>query len=181
MRAPASATSGSLMPSVVRLRCCVYATAPGNRSASTGTMRAFAPNHSRTSSCHWASSGKASSRRRHRADRAPRSLPPCTDRREPRRTPMADPYRKPATYQDVLDAPEHMIAELVDGELFLSPRPGTPHARAATRLSGRLGPLLDRQAGGPGGWTILFEPELHLGRNILVPDVGGWRAERLPS
>ena len=34
--------------------------------------------------------------------------------------------------------------------------------------------------GGPGGWYILDEPELHLGEEILVPDLAGWRRERMP-
>ena len=32
----------------------------------------------------------------------------------------------------------------------------------------------------PGGWWLLFEPELHLGNDILVPDLAGWRREHLP-
>ncbi len=31
-----------------------------------------------------------------------------------------------------------------------------------------------------GGWILLDEPELHLGADILVPDLAGWRRERLP-
>src|SRR5688572_19516059 len=93
---------------------------------------------------------------------------------------MADPGpKKPrATYQDVIDAPEHMVAEIVDGELFLSPRPARPHSRAATALGGVLVPPFDFGSGGPGGWLIDVEPELHLGDNIIVPDLGGWRRER---
>jgi Uma2 family endonuclease len=33
--------------------------------------------------------------------------------------------------------------------------------------------------GGPGGWIILHEPELHLGDAVLVPDLAGWRRERM--
>jgi Uma2 family endonuclease len=97
---------------------------------------------------------------------------------------MADPGRtnkKEATYQDVLDAPEHMIAELIDGELVVSPRPRSAHAAAASALAEELGPPFKRGRGGPGGWIILFEPELHLGKQILVPDLAGWRRERLPQ
>jgi Uma2 family endonuclease len=39
----------------------------------------------------------------------------------------------------------------------------------------------DRGRGGPGGWRILDEPELHLGADVLVPDIAGWRRERLPA
>jgi Uma2 family endonuclease len=93
---------------------------------------------------------------------------------------MVDPGRKRATCQDVLDAPAHLIAELVDGELNLSPRPGGPHTEAASTLIGLLVPPFKLGRSGPGGWILLFEPELHLGRDILVPDLGGWRRERLP-
>ncbi|MCA1733789.1 MAG: Uma2 family endonuclease, partial [Acidobacteria bacterium] len=34
---------------------------------------------------------------------------------------------------------------------------------------------------GPGGWWIWFEPELHFGGNVLVPDIAGWKRERLPE
>jgi Uma2 family endonuclease len=93
---------------------------------------------------------------------------------------MADPAKKRATYEDVLAAPEHMIAEIIDGELRLQPRPGKPHAAAASALGEELGPPFKRGRGGPGGWIILFEPELHLGADVLVPDLAGWRRERMP-
>lgn len=73
-----------------------------------------------------------------------------------------------------------MVAEIIDGELRLMPRPAKPHAAAATALGEELGPPFKRGRGGPGGWMILFEPELHLGGDILVPDLGGWRLERMP-
>ena len=85
-----------------------------------------------------------------------------------------------ATYQDVLDAPAHRVAEIVDGTLYISPRPPTLQALAKTRLSAGLGNAFGFGRGGPGGWWIMHEPELHLGEDILVPDVAGWRRERLP-
>jgi Uma2 family endonuclease len=94
---------------------------------------------------------------------------------------VAAPKPKRATYQDVLDAPEHQVAEIVDGELFLSPRPAGPHTRVASLLGGDLMGPFDRGRGGPGGWIILDEPELHLGDDILVPDLAGWRRDRLPG
>lgn len=94
---------------------------------------------------------------------------------------MGLPAKRRATYEDVLAAPPHMVAEIHDGELFLSPRPAKPHAQAATTLGEELGPPFKRGRGGPGGWIILFEPELHLGADILVPDLGGWRRERMPE
>jgi Uma2 family endonuclease len=90
-------------------------------------------------------------------------------------------HRRPATYQDVLDAPEHMVAELIRGALYLQPRPAPRHARSSSVLGGELVPPFDRGRGGPGGWWILDEPELHHGEDVLVPDVAGWRRERLPA
>ncbi len=89
--------------------------------------------------------------------------------------------KRPATYQDVLDAPEHMVAELIDGELFLSPRPAGPHTLVASYLGGELIPPFARGRGGPGGWFILVEPELHLGERVCVPDLAGWRRERMST
>ncbi len=94
---------------------------------------------------------------------------------------MGDPARKRATYADVLAAPPHMTAEIVGGELRLHPRPAKPHAMAATALGEELGPPFKRGRGGPGGWILIFEPELHLGDDILVPDLSGWRRERMPQ
>jgi Uma2 family endonuclease len=88
---------------------------------------------------------------------------------------------KRATYEDVLNAPEHKVAEILDGELFLSPRPALPHARAASKLGGILDGPFDSGRGGPGGWLILDEPELHFGEDVVVPDIAGWRRERLPA
>ncbi len=88
---------------------------------------------------------------------------------------MSEPARRLATYEDVLAAPEHMVAEVLGGELYLHPRPAGPHTVAATVLTGELVPPFRRGKGGPGGWIILAEPELHLGSDILVPDIAGWR------
>lgn len=88
---------------------------------------------------------------------------------------------RPATVEDLLQVPDHLVAEILDGELHVSPRPAPRHADAATGLSGALRGPFDRGRGGPGGWRILIEPELHLGAEVLVPDLGGWRRERLPS
>ncbi|SRR5258708_7757914 len=95
---------------------------------------------------------------------------------------MADPKRRRATYDDVLRAPEHMVAEVIEGDLHLSPRPAKPHTFAASALGGELQSPFGRGKGGPGGWVILDEPELHLGAEpaVLVPDLAGWRRERAP-
>jgi Uma2 family endonuclease len=94
---------------------------------------------------------------------------------------MSQPVRRPATYQDVLDAPEHLVAELISGELYTHPRPAPPHATAASVLGMDIGSPFHRGRGGPGGWWILYEPELHLHEDVLVPDMAGWRRERMPE
>ena len=86
-----------------------------------------------------------------------------------------------ATYQDVLDAPAHQVAEIINGTLHTHPRPAPTHGEASSNLGFELGPPFGRGRGGPGGWRIHFEPELHLGDEILVPDLAGWRRERMPE
>jgi Uma2 family endonuclease len=93
------------------------------------------------------------------------------------------PARRHATYDDVRDASDLVVAELIEGDLYTSPRPAIPHARTASALGQDLrsfdGPPGD--ADDPGGWWIIYEPELHSGTDVLVPDLAGWRRERLPS
>lgn len=87
---------------------------------------------------------------------------------------------RPATYSDVLDAPPHMIAQIVEGTFHLLPRPAYWHAKARSVIGRRIGTSYDDGIGIPGGWMILAEPELHMGESgadILVPDLAGWRIE----
>ena len=87
-----------------------------------------------------------------------------------------------ATYRDVLDAPEHMVAEIIAGVLHTHPRPAPLHAYAASRLGARLENIVGHGGGNGGGaWLIIFEPELHLGEDIIVPDLAGWRLRRMPT
>jgi Uma2 family endonuclease len=96
---------------------------------------------------------------------------------------MSDrPPRREATYEDLEEVPPNFVGEIVAGELYMSPRPRPLHARVAFRLSGALSPFDRNQPGQrPGGWVMLFEPELHLGGEALVPDLAGWRRERMPE
>ncbi len=94
---------------------------------------------------------------------------------------MGESAKRQANYEDVLNAPPHKVAEVIDGELVVSPRPAGPHAAAMVALAEELGPPFKRGRGGPGGWIILVEPELHLGREILVPDLAGWRRETMSA
>lgn len=94
---------------------------------------------------------------------------------------MNEPVRRVATYEDVLRAPQGVVAELIEGVLYQSPRPATLHAGVTSVVGEELGPPFKRGKGGPGGWIILDEPEIHLGPNVVVPDVGGWRRTTLPE
>ena len=89
--------------------------------------------------------------------------------------------RARATYDDLLRVPDTKVAEIVDGELVVSPRPAVPHANAATAMMKDLLPSFDGIDTTPGGWRMLFEPELHFGEDVLVPDLAGWRYARLPT
>ena len=90
--------------------------------------------------------------------------------------------KRRATYKDLMEVPDHLVAEIIDGELVTSPRPASPHAWASSTIGQDLGPFSGRPAapGGPGGWWILGEPELHFADDVLVPDLAGWRQERMP-
>jgi len=94
---------------------------------------------------------------------------------------MVKTAEKPATYADLLAVPDHLVAEIVGGRLHTSPRPAPRHARASSSLGVEIGSPYDKGRGGPGGWWILDEPELHLGSDVFVPDLAGWRRERMPS
>jgi Uma2 family endonuclease len=86
-----------------------------------------------------------------------------------------------ATYADLRAAPPNCVAELIAGGLHTQPRPAPRHALANSQLLGDLRGPFDRGRGGPGGWIILAEPELHLGNDVLVPDIAGWRRTTLPQ
>jgi Uma2 family endonuclease len=89
--------------------------------------------------------------------------------------------KKPATYADLLLVPDHLVAEILDGELYASPRPALRHAHATSVLGVEIGGPFHRGRGGSGGWWILFGPELHLHADVVVPDLAGWRRSRLPA
>jgi Uma2 family endonuclease len=94
---------------------------------------------------------------------------------------MASSAPKAARYEDLFDLPPHVVGEIVFRVLHTHPRPAPRHAQAASTLGEELGPPFERGRGGPGGWLILDEPELHLGKHVLVPDLAGWRRERMPE
>jgi Uma2 family endonuclease len=88
--------------------------------------------------------------------------------------------KRAATYEDLKRLPDNVVGEILDGDLYASPRPATPHSAAASVLGGELMRPFQHGRGGPGGWWLLLEPELHLGEDIVVPDWAGWRVGRLP-
>ena len=94
---------------------------------------------------------------------------------------MAEPAEKEATYEDLYNIPENMTGEIINGELVVTPRPSREHTSTASSLGYKIGPPYQfGEGGGPGGWIIIIEPEIGLGRNILVPDLAGWKRERFP-
>jgi Uma2 family endonuclease len=93
---------------------------------------------------------------------------------------MSKRANKPATYEDLEALPPYQVGEILGGELFASPRPAARHALTSSSLGGQLFGPFHRGQNGPGGWWILDEPELHFGSDVLVPDLAGWRRERMP-
>lgn len=94
---------------------------------------------------------------------------------------MAAAATREATYADLEAVPAHLVAEIIDGVLETHPRPRPRHGAATSRLAGAIETPFGRGRGGPGGWIFIIEPELHLGRQIVVPDIAGWRRERLAT
>ena len=97
---------------------------------------------------------------------------------------MAPPVRerRQELYERYQQVPEHLVAEIVRGTLYVMPRPAPRHANASSVLGGDLNGPFQRGRGGPGGWWILDEPELHLVElEPMIPDLAGWRVERMPE
>ncbi len=94
---------------------------------------------------------------------------------------MAEPPSRLATYDDLYALPANRVGEIVHGVLHSHPRPAPRHSRSASILGGNLVSPFDIGRDGPGGWWILDEPECHLGAHVLVPDLAGWRRERMPA
>lgn len=94
---------------------------------------------------------------------------------------MASSQRRPARYEDLNSLPTNLVGEILNGDLHAHLRPAPRHAMTSSAIGIEIGSPFQRGRGGPGGWWILDEPELHLGPDILVPDLAGWRRERLPT
>lgn len=87
---------------------------------------------------------------------------------------------RPATYADLEAVPPHLVAEILFGALVTHPRPAPGHGATAGSLNIEIGGPFQKGRGGPGGWVFIPEPELHLGPHVVVPDLAGWRTDRLP-
>jgi Uma2 family endonuclease len=94
---------------------------------------------------------------------------------------MGAPVRKAATYADLEAVPAPLVAEIVHGVLETHPRPLPRHAIAQAELARVVGTPFRQGGGPPGDWIFMIEPELHLGAHVVVPDIAGWRRERLPT
>ena len=96
---------------------------------------------------------------------------------------MAEPARRPATWEDLLLTPDDgRTYEVINGFLEAQPRPRAHHGRAQALLVGELSGPFDRGRGGPGGWWLVIEPDVQLGpHDIVAPDIAGWRRERMPA
>ncbi len=94
---------------------------------------------------------------------------------------MSTIVQKRATYQDILDLPENIVGEILNGQLETHPRPAPKHLLAASSVGEELTGPFQKSRGGPGGWWILDEPECHIEDETFVPDLAGWRKERMPK
>jgi Uma2 family endonuclease len=92
---------------------------------------------------------------------------------------MSKALKRDATYADLCEVPQNFVAEILGGELYASPRPAFPHARAESALVALIAGPFQFGVNGPEGWLILVEPELHFGADVVVPDIAGWRSERV--
>jgi Uma2 family endonuclease len=84
-----------------------------------------------------------------------------------------------AAYSALGAMPTGWVGEILDEELVASPRPSAEQLRAAFMLGVELGERLDPRRAGTGRWCFLRAPELRLGGDVLVPDLAGWRRDRL--
>ncbi len=94
---------------------------------------------------------------------------------------MQETLARRATYADIEAAPPHLVAEILRGRLVTHARPTGRHSRVHFRLGSVLGGTFEEGLGEAGGWIFLTEPELHLGGDVAVPELAGWRVETVPG
>ena len=93
------------------------------------------------------------------------------------------PKSIPDLYAELCALPEHVTGEIIGGRLYTQPRPAGPHSVSSSSLGAELYGPYQRGSGGPGGWWIIDEPEIHFSHDeeVCVPDIAGWRKERMPK
>jgi len=94
---------------------------------------------------------------------------------------MTGSPKRRATYADIEAVPDHLVAEIIAGTLYTHPRPSPRHGLAASALGAKLGDPFQFGNEGPGGWVFVVEPEIKFATDLLVPDISGWRRERLSA
>jgi Uma2 family endonuclease len=96
---------------------------------------------------------------------------------------MAEAARNQTLYEALEALPEGLTGEILDGQLHTQPQPTARHQAAASKLGGKLIDPYSEGKGGPGGWWIIDEPEIHFVRDkvVVVPDLAAWRRERMPD
>jgi Uma2 family endonuclease len=97
-------------------------------------------------------------------------------------TPVSYIAHEPSLYESLAALPEGLTGEIINGQIHTQPRPAWPHALASSRLGSDIEGPYGRGRGGPGGWWIIFQPEIHftLDIEVTVSDLAGWRRERMP-
>jgi len=92
------------------------------------------------------------------------------------------PAIQPTLYESLEALPERLTGEILNGQLYTQPRPSGAHIAAGSALGSKLHNPFQVGDGGPGGWWIFDEPEVHLIRDVevVVPDLAGWRRKRMP-
>lgn len=94
---------------------------------------------------------------------------------------MTEPAKRLATYADLEAVPPHLVAEIIYGALVTHPWPSPRIGATKVALAATLGPTYQCEKPGLGGWIFMGSMELRLGADVVVPDLAGWRRERLPS
>ncbi|MEA3275660.1 MAG: Uma2 family endonuclease [Pseudomonadota bacterium] len=92
------------------------------------------------------------------------------------------PAEKCTLYDQLQALPETLTGEILNGQLHAQPRTSTQHGHASSVLEDEIFGPFHRGRGGPGGWWVFTEPEIHFVLNveIAVPDLGGRRRKRMP-
>ncbi len=95
---------------------------------------------------------------------------------------MTEAARKKAVYEDLLQTPENMMGEIINGEVSVSRRPSRKHIHAGAMPGGEIGPpYVSGRSGGPGGRVVPDRPEISFGGDIPASDPAGWKKERFPA